>query len=965
MAPPSKRPVKAKAANPDFKRIKAKVGKRAPKPVNETDTSFKSASINVQKQVVAASQQIGDNKTLVTARGKSIQELTFALQHPAAAARFSAAKGLKDLVVGKQTSPEVVQAHLSVLIPTISKCCVDEDDDVRELGLAILREMIQKLNFVVKSDSTISLRPFLPLLIAFVSSALNSLDRRTRLDGAAALQILSNAVPVLVAPYVTELLPAFVRLLSDRSIQNQASMTVPDSSAPVIAKKRKRSQTQANNSKGGKYILFQSLVSLLQSANVLKNSTKVETVQSSQQLVKPDLIFASGGRSRNALFLEGRANPRRRLHHVSSLKDFPTLDKMGENADRSTLVSQWDVDDKMLSPTLATELLSKLRDALVETSQSGSTQDSSTYVLLAKALRLFCEAYGKSLFCLYGSGEEWEKLRKVCVQIISLILEAFPLNGAALVGLTKEALEETNTDLCLILIVMSSELPLKNEKEDWTDPVLGYIQSSFEKLQEAHNNSGTASSSRASMEVFGRLLFLRSGNDLVLSSEARSRMIETFCSVFFPDNGVDSSIARSTIGRQAADLARELFESFDFDLLRAQEDFGSSAVAIAEGLPYYLTAWDGDFPPASSSAILLLHNIVRRIDDLSHPLIICLRTSLEWIVESQALKGLGKLSGSTIFERYGLPHLQRLTVGLFVMLGGPTAKTLAGLSKICARCHSSIDEACVTRDVSALIIESIHTVRKTMPMQSYFSFLVDSTGLMQVDEAALVSSGAEGEDGNEAKLNWQRFSDFDVGLQEVCHCLVDCGSTKVLPMLYPLLSTWLECTNSAMNNRDVLQLRAALSLLATFSIDLKSSTTYDSIFHLLSEGSEEKVIDAVCRFAVHVPPTQDTDAAATAAGDSIRPLLALLQSEPDLFRKTFQYLTSTLGTVDGTAQCNGLNFLLTVVKASQLVDIVRLALGEMVTQAKEMETAFVEGPLELLAGRILAELELLVEIGRS
>jgi hypothetical protein len=35
--------------------------------------------------------------------------------------------------------------------------------------------------------------------------------------------------------------------------------------------------------------------------------------------------------------------------------------------------------------------------------------------------------------------------------------------------------------------------------------------------------------------------------------------------------------------------------------------------------------------------------------------------------------------------------------------------------------------------------------------------------------------------------------------------LVDCGSAKVLHMLYPLLSTWLECTNSAINNQDVLK----------------------------------------------------------------------------------------------------------------------------------------------------------------
>jgi hypothetical protein len=965
MAPP-KRPTKPKpAANPDFKRIKAKVGKRAPKAINETDTSFKSASINVKKQAVAAAQEIHDNKTLITARGKTIQELTLQLQHPSPVARLSAAKGLKDLVVGKQTSPEVVLANLSVLIPTISKCCVDEDGEVRELGLVVLREMIQKLNLVDKSDASISLRPFLPLLIAFISSAMNSLDRRTRLDGAAALLILSNAVTSSVTPYVIDLLPAFVRLLSDRSIQNQGLVAAPESGATAkgVGKKRKRSsQAQAKSAKGGQYLLFQSLVSLLKSATVSQKASQVETVQSTQQLVKPDLIFASGGRSRNALFLEGRANPRRRLYQLSTLNDLPTLDKVAGLSDGQALVSQWDTnDDKMLSPTLAVDLLSKIRDALVESSQTGAAQDFSTYILLAKALRLFCEAYGKGLFGLHGSGDEWEKLRKVRVQMISLILDAFPLIGA---GLTNEKLEEANTDFCLILISMSSNLPLKNDKDDWVDPVLSYIQSSFEKLQEA-NDSGSNSASRASMEVFGKLLFLKSADDnFVLGTEARAHMIETFCSVFFPAKGVDSAIAQSTIGRQAALLARELFESFGYDLVQVQEVFGSSAVTIAEGLPHYLVAWNGDFPADSSSAILFLHNIVRRIDDLSHPLIVHLRTSLEPIVESQAVKGQGKLSGSTIFECYGLPHLQRLTVGLIVMLGAPTAKTLAGLSKICARCYSSVDETCVTRDVSTLIIGSIHNVRKTMPMQSYLSSLVNSTGLMQVDEAALLGTGAKGKDNKKASRNWKKLADFDVGLCEVCHCLVDCGSAKVLPMLYPLLSTWLECTNSAMNNRDVLQLRAAFSVMAMFSIDLMSSSTYTTIFDLLSEDSEEKVVAAVCRYAVEVvPPTQGTDEGA-AVDTSIRPLLALFESEPDLFRKIFQHLTGKLGTMDGTAQFNGLNFLLAAIKSPQLNVTVRSLLGEMVSQAKEMEAAFVKGPLELHAGRILAELELRAELGR-
>ena len=43
---------KTSSQQPDFKRIKAKVGKRALKPANETDTTFRAASLRVSGQAV-------------------------------------------------------------------------------------------------------------------------------------------------------------------------------------------------------------------------------------------------------------------------------------------------------------------------------------------------------------------------------------------------------------------------------------------------------------------------------------------------------------------------------------------------------------------------------------------------------------------------------------------------------------------------------------------------------------------------------------------------------------------------------------------------------------------------------------------------------------------------------------------------------------------------------------------------
>lgn len=57
------RGVKRKKNNPgvgvDFKRVKTKVGKKLPKAQNETDTSFKAASINLPNQVLREEEKEG------------------------------------------------------------------------------------------------------------------------------------------------------------------------------------------------------------------------------------------------------------------------------------------------------------------------------------------------------------------------------------------------------------------------------------------------------------------------------------------------------------------------------------------------------------------------------------------------------------------------------------------------------------------------------------------------------------------------------------------------------------------------------------------------------------------------------------------------------------------------------------------------------------------------------------------
>ena len=171
----------------DFKRIKAKVGKRAPKKLNDTETNFQSTSLHVRKQVVNihddnSSGEKGGNKTntvrlLVSSQGRSISDLSLQLSHPAAAVRRSAAKGIQDAVVQNTSSiivendddfeddverrttmmmVRMMRAHLSELVPVVAKCCIDADGDVRAIGLTVLQYIVNKLITASASSESLS-----------------------------------------------------------------------------------------------------------------------------------------------------------------------------------------------------------------------------------------------------------------------------------------------------------------------------------------------------------------------------------------------------------------------------------------------------------------------------------------------------------------------------------------------------------------------------------------------------------------------------------------------------------------------------------------------------------------------------------------------------------------------------------------------------------------------------------------
>ncbi len=178
----------------DFKRLKAKVGKRAPQKLNATDTKFSTATINVQSQSVAADTSAkhgsGSIHSLTSTKGKHFSQLMAQLNHPAANARSSALQGMKDAIL--HTSPETIPQHLALIVPSLASRFVDEDSTVRKSSMSILFQDVSRrlIDNVNKNNMGDRMRPFLPLLLAYIGSALHSLDVDIRYDGCHALESL-------------------------------------------------------------------------------------------------------------------------------------------------------------------------------------------------------------------------------------------------------------------------------------------------------------------------------------------------------------------------------------------------------------------------------------------------------------------------------------------------------------------------------------------------------------------------------------------------------------------------------------------------------------------------------------------------------------------------------------------------------------------------------------------------------
>lgn len=829
-------------AQSDFKRIKAKVGKKAQR-LNDTDVSFKATSLHVGGQSI---QQNNDTKNstssavLVSSRGKLLNELvSIATSHPAAAARCSSLKGILDIV--KNYHPEALLPNLSTLIPPCIHSCVDEDADVRNAGIDVLSSLLSRLQEK-------RMKPFGALLIARVSSALNSLDASTRIDGVRMTKIVSKFCPSLTANSIEQLLPPFVNLLTDQ---------------------RTRKATDE---------ILESLICLLRVAD--SNSFDHPDSMSNQNFLpptnecgqvrreidhRPSLVYIPGGRSRNVVVYNARS-----VHVLpSALKSTLRLSRL----EHSNLVSRR--NRRQIKQQI--NLISKLRDGLIE---AVNLENESSMPLTSRTPRSSANEpngginYAKVILLLRSTRWLNKNVRaaspeyldpdpndfdKVIQHIVSVLLEMFPVDhdqsaNVALGDNTSSNIDDANAAIAMTILELSdqsrgiSQVEENDNVNKSMSAIYSYVVPRIHDLTEISN-----SSSSSYLDITCKFIRrLGMSPNFLDNLTPILRMLHD--SLFYKN---DIGLARSNVGRKISLTVMDLIEHLDFRLADdPMQPLSHAILRLLMNIPFYLEAWAADFIYESQKILTGLHRLVRRVeDDSNFPVLDSMRENWHKLVANVG-------DSQSIFELYPR-HLQKMYLSLLVMMRNPSGKTLTNLASICGRstCYNPVNSNSRTtmNDGAEGIVECVEKVRKTIPMQRYLTFLVQSMGISRhVKEVLRFEASAT----DRCTMFERAFFKADSSVNRIAKALTEPGSLQVLRMVLPQLSSWQQTREAyigkgGQSTEYLLKSRASYIILAYFFLmhadtskeKNKGLCDQSSIFdHTKGSLSIETISESILRF---------------------------------------------------------------------------------------------------------------------
>lgn len=946
---------KRKNESSDFKRLKAKVGKRALKPANETNTQASFGTINVGRQNISSEGGNGIEE-LFSTRGRSLDDIMANLRHPAAAVRISAARGLKDAVTRKEAFPATIRANLAVVVPLCARCTVDEIAEVRQLALEILKETMTKILTLdaTQSDASLYMKPFMPLLVAHITSALHSLDRKTQLDGTSMVEMMSLTIPSLIAPFAEGFIPAYSTLLSQRA---PSEMKQRETKSTCAKKDSKELRTKSANGESTTYKVLRSLLALLRCIN---SRRRLGNLSSSADPVEADLTIMPNERSVNCSLFVPRASPTSvALLPLSSLAELISHVKPNP-IDSQTGVSSWR-KAMHVSPAAATDLLGKLRDAFAEATEAHrEKQDLKEVLSILQSVHLFFNCSRNDRFSLNSV----ESFVKVWRQYTSLTMVQFPYSAGALCD---GSTAEVNFEICLT--ILDAHLDGMDTERDHMSRVLAYVFFVLERCKPSPAEITSTSKDSASVVVsdtlFGaleRLLMISRKQNHIGSAgeEIYGRIVKSVASSFFPQETAEAkqdfkvASAHSPLVRKCVLLSREMFSQSNWSI---RNDFGTTLQQILRGLAAFLESWGSEFLFETDIVITLMHSVVRRLDPANQELTM---EKSEW-ADNLRVRILPlfnqRRKRCSVFEAFPVA-LQKKAISLIVVLQSPTQGILDSLAKICSRCWVGSSDVTVSPTIVSLILWAIHSIKRTIPMQSFLGFVTSSMGIAKKPFGNLrVQSETE-----EEKASVQDILRFDTCVDLVGLIFCQCDPAQVLPLLQPLFQSWLEIEpHSVPTAEKILLARATISILARCLSRFEGCVVP---LRDIAPSLDQPALTASCYLLKNLPsPWDSRTTIATEVEAFLEPLALLFSHEGHLCISCFAHFSSEMEALTVTQQKNMVLALTKLTNNRRLFAVLREGSDELVRCAKvlgikapgtllEREVGGLQASLQMLCGKI-------------
>lgn len=758
----TKRKTPGKPSKPvsDFKRLKSRVGKPAGNALNETNTAFK----KTQLYVAGKSDSQSSAGTILSRRGKSINDLSTQASHPAAKVRQSSIKGLLSILMEMELNS--LRPHLHTLLQIASRGFVDDDPEVREIGYLFLKEILAKYD-----DTSIS--PFLPLIVAYACSGLHSLDRHMRFDSCRAVGYVCQCLgPRMKFDQSVSFIPPFVGLLADhRGAKLMAVLKSLNKVLSILEKDVQRS-FDFDDSPLGKNAMF---------------------------------YYQPGGRSRNA-FMGRRRCMTRDTPNLSNLHEV-----LGTINDSSALV---DEEQKELTKSSSTknssfldsfvQLQSKLCDVLVEAlnddREVATTKPSTSDLIhVLQAMKVSIVALKSWRRTLPSQHSE---------KIVNTLVEVFPLKDS--VGMEWEngddlELEECDGLITHVLLNLDNGIEISRSRRT-IDSII-----SFWLPREGEDVEHWSSCRLAAIEGILDYFSLQSSR----FSSMRKRIMNELYDYFLENP--TREIARSLPGRKAATmLAKGCVE----DLVLPDASRGVPSTAILPSFVKFLHFWSSDFPTESLLITESIASIFLAVSPTQNGVTAYLQDSVALLFE----KGEQRLSTFEVLSHQS----RREILGLIRMLGYPRKQILDVLADVCA----AMDKP-GTLSIGDDVFGVIFSIRKTLSMTDYLTFVIASMGVPRMTSAKATHIAS-----HEDFLTSLQLLDYRVSRS--VKAAIECGPLQMLKMLYPQLLAWtIPNSRKHMYKISALRCRVALCIsaallaeLARAGIAVKNDVAASKVFKL-------------------------------------------------------------------------------------------------------------------------------------